>query len=89
MAILRRYGRRIITTHISDNRREHDDHMLPFEGTYDWDQFAQAFARVKFNGVFLLEVEMRESAFKDPREFLKQAYERGQILLERTGKGSG
>ncbi len=89
MAILRRYGRRIITTHISDNRGEHDDHILPFEGTYDWDQFASIFSRLKFGGVFLLEVEMRESAFKDPAEFLKQAYSRGQILLERGGRASG
>lgn len=89
MAILRRCGTRIITTHISDNRKVHDDHMLPFEGTYDWDHFTEAFSRIKFAGVFLLEVEMRESAFKDPVEFLKQAYERGKNLLERVGMGSG
>ncbi len=89
MAILRRYGKRIITTHISDNRKENDDHMLPFEGTYDWDQFTSAFSRLKFTGVFLLEVEMRESAFKEPAEFLQQARQRGQTLLERAGKASG
>ena len=89
MAILRRYGKRIITTHISDNRKEKDDHMLPFEGTYDWDQFTSAFSRLKFTGVFLLEVEMRESAFKEPAEFLQQARQRGQTLLERAGKASG
>jgi len=88
MSILRRYGTRLISTHISDNRKEKDDHMLPFEGTFDWDQFALAFSRIKFTGIFLLEVEMRESAFKDPAEFLKQAYVRGQTLLKRAGKGS-
>jgi sugar phosphate isomerase/epimerase len=26
----------IVTTHVHDNRGEHDDHLLPYEGTIDW-----------------------------------------------------
>ncbi len=26
----------VITTHIHDNRGEHDDHLLPYQGTIDW-----------------------------------------------------
>jgi sugar phosphate isomerase/epimerase len=28
---------RIVTTHIHDNHGEKDEHLLPYEGTIDWD----------------------------------------------------
>jgi len=82
MGLLLMYGQRLVSTHISDNRGEKDDHLLPFEGVIDWKKFSGIFARIKFSGPFLLEVEMRESAYKDPDEFLRQAYARGQKLLD-------
>jgi sugar phosphate isomerase/epimerase len=27
----------VVTTHVHDNRGERDDHLLPYEGTIDWD----------------------------------------------------
>ncbi len=82
-AILKRYGDRLLTTHIADNAGVHDDHMLPFEGSFPWDKFNKIFAEIGFKGIFLLEVEMRKSAFKSPDEFLKEAFVRGQKLLAR------
>jgi L-ribulose-5-phosphate 3-epimerase len=79
--ILKRYPNRIIALHISDNRGTSDDHILPYEGSIDWNEFAKYFLKVKYNGVFMLEVEMRESAFKDPKIFLKEAYERAKKLI--------
>jgi sugar phosphate isomerase/epimerase len=89
MGLLLMYGPRMVTTHISDNRGEKDDHLLPFEGVIDWNKFCGIFARIKYPGPFLLEVEMRESAFKDPREFLREAFTRGEKLLGLAGKGAG
>jgi sugar phosphate isomerase/epimerase len=86
LAILRKYAHRLLTTHISDNRGKKDDHILPFEGTYRWDAFCAAFSEIKFGGIFLLEVEMRESAFKSPQEFLKETFRRGRKLLKQSGK---
>jgi len=80
--IMEQYGERMTAVHISDNRGEHDDHLLPFEGTIDWEKFARHFARIGYTGTFLLEVEMRESAFHDPEEFLHQAYLRSQKLMK-------
>lgn len=80
--IMEQYAERMTAVHISDNRGEHDDHLLPFEGTIDWDMFARHFARTGYTGTFLLEVEMRESAFQDPEEFLHQAYLRSQKLMK-------
>jgi sugar phosphate isomerase/epimerase len=81
LEILRKYGDRLVTTHLSDNHGEKDDHLLPFEGTYPWERFCDLFSKIDFQGIFLLEVEMRESAFKEPRSFLKEAYLRGKRLM--------
>jgi len=86
LALLKHYGHRLVTTHISDNRGRKDDHMLPFEGFYDWDGFCKVFTRVCFDGVFLLEVEMRESAFESPVEFIIEAFRRGEKLRKACGK---
>ena len=85
LALLTKYGRRFITTHISDNRGREDDHMLPFEGTSDWDGFCRVFPGDTFSGIFLLEVEMRESAYKTPVEFLIEAFRRGEKLRKACG----
>lgn len=86
MSILKRYGHRLITTHISDNRGERDDHILPFEGRVDWDGFCRVFSAIDFTGILLLEVEMRESAHQEPDEFVHEAYRRGVTLLRQSGK---
>jgi sugar phosphate isomerase/epimerase len=86
LVLLKDYGRRLLTTHISDNRGKDDDHMLPYEGSFHWNDFCRVFSNLHFKGVFLLEVEMRESGFTTPREFLKEAFTRGQTLLNECGK---
>ena len=35
---------RVATTHIHDNHGEKDEHLLPYEGTIDWDAALGAFA---------------------------------------------
>ncbi|UCD19677.1 MAG: sugar phosphate isomerase/epimerase [candidate division WOR-3 bacterium] len=80
LALLEKYGSRLFTTHISDNRGDKDDHMLPYQGIYDWNRFCKVFARIGFFGVFLLEVEMRESGFKSPDIFVREAFVRGERL---------
>jgi sugar phosphate isomerase/epimerase len=36
---------RVVTTHIHDNHGERDEHLLPYEGTIDWDAALAAFSR--------------------------------------------
>lgn len=78
--VLQRFRDRIITLHVSDNRGTSDDHILPFEGGLDWEEFACYAARLQYVKTFMLEVETRESAFKDTKEFLAQAFERATCL---------
>jgi L-ribulose-5-phosphate 3-epimerase len=79
---LSKYGSKIIAVHISDNKGMLDEHMLPYEGSIDWPRFMKEFSQIGYSGTFLLEVEMRESSFKEPQAFLDQAYTRGFRLLE-------
>jgi hypothetical protein len=59
---------------------------LPFEGYFQWDKFCRVFSTVRFEGIFLLEVEMRKSAFSKPQQFLSEAFLRGARLLHDAGK---
>src|SRR4030042_4940620 len=81
LEILKKYGHRLVTAHIADNHGQKDDHVLPFEGVFPWDEFCKLFGQIDFKGIFLLEVEMRESVFKIATEFLAEAYTRGIKLL--------
>lgn len=80
--ILERYQSRIFAIHIADDIQLKDDHLLPFEGKIDWQEFARIFKKINYTGVFLLEPEMRLSGFKEPSVFLKEAYARAQKLLK-------
>jgi len=85
--VMGRYQDRIIAVHLSDNRGLKDDHLLPFEGMLPWEEFAYYFPRMKNLGCFMLEVEIRESAFKDRGEFLAEAYRRAKQVLEMASAG--
>ena len=46
----------IVTTHVHDNRGTGDDHLVPFEGSLDWDAALIAAQKVGYDGVFMLEL---------------------------------
>lgn len=48
---------RIASTHVHDNRREKDDHLLPFQGGIDWVETVRAFRAV--DGQFPILFELR------------------------------
>jgi len=86
-ALLSRWGHRMVATHISDNGGRSDDHLLPWEGRIDWQEFARRFPRDSYAGHLGLEVETRESAFREPAAFLREARRRGERLLEMVEEG--
>ncbi len=79
--MLEQFGHRLLTTHIHDNEGS-DTHMLPYEGTIDWDEFRRVFRGLRYSGNLLLEPDMKHSQFKDYAVFLSQARERAEKLLE-------
>jgi sugar phosphate isomerase/epimerase len=51
----------LVTTHIHDNRRQRDDHLVAFEGTIDWASTVMAFEKIGYDGVLMYEVRNAES----------------------------
>jgi sugar phosphate isomerase/epimerase len=52
----------LVTTHIHDNRRQSDDHLVPFQGTVNWAATVMAFEKIGYDGVLMYEVKAAESA---------------------------
>jgi sugar phosphate isomerase/epimerase len=59
----------LVTTHIHDNRRQSDDHLVPFQGSIDWAATIMAFEKIGYDGVLMYEVKAAES----PRAVLERA----------------
>ena len=48
---------RIVSTHVHDNRREKDDHFMPFDGEIDWEQTVRDFRAVDGQFPILFELQ--------------------------------
>ena len=46
----------ILTTHVHDNRGQRDDHLLPGQGSIDWDAVMLAFQKVGYDGSWIFEL---------------------------------
>lgn len=51
----------LVTTHIHDNRRQSDDHLVPFQGSINWASAIMAFEKIGYDGVLMYEVRAAES----------------------------
>ena len=56
---------RIVTTHIHDNHGEKDEHLLPCDGTIDWDAAARTLCRANPEELPLV-LELKETAAGEP-----------------------
>ena len=52
----------LVTTHIHDNRRQSDDHLVPFQGSINWAATVMAFEKIGYDGVLMYEVRNAEIA---------------------------
>ena len=59
----------LFTTHLHDNRRKTDDHLVPFDGAIDWAEAAMTLQKVGYEGVWLFELAATET----PRRVLERA----------------
>jgi sugar phosphate isomerase/epimerase len=46
----------IVTTHLHDNRGKRDDHLVPGDGTIDWEGVLLAFQKVGYDGAWIFEL---------------------------------
>lgn len=82
---LKKWGHRLVTTHLSDNHGENDDHFLPGNGQVDWPLLVESFPTETYEGRLLLEVVPDDSSNMTAEEFLRIAYEKGVELKDQLG----
>ena len=46
----------LITTHVHDNRRRDDDHLVPYLGSIDWDAALVTMQKIGYEGTYLMEL---------------------------------
>jgi len=69
----------VITTHVHDNRRKGDDHLVPYLGTINWDMVLMTMQKIGYDGTYLFEVANTGS----PAAVLEEA-RRARERFERT-----
>ena len=46
----------VIATHVHDNHRRDDEHLVPYRGTIDWDQALVTMQKIGYDGTYLMEL---------------------------------
>jgi sugar phosphate isomerase/epimerase len=84
---LKKWGSLLAATHLSDNKGIHDDHLLPGDGTIDWESVVQQFPKESYKGTIMLEVEGPEAGKGlTADEFLKLSYQKARQIAEMLEK---
>lgn len=84
---LSKYGDRLFAVHLDDNFGDHDTHLLPYDGTVNWNLIKEKLAKSKALNYLTLEVDFNPKHEKSQiykglsaEEFLAAAYERALRL---------
>lgn len=83
-------GNRLKTTHIHDNDGSYDHHLLPYQGTINWDELVGALKENQYGGDFTYEAHNGLNKFPDGIQGagLKFALELGKYVIS-LEKGIG
>lgn len=75
------FKNRIFAVHLHDNDKSDDLHMLPFDGTIDWNLLAENLKKSNYAGPIILESSYKRDYLKMPlEEFYKLSLERAKEL---------
>lgn len=76
-------GNRLFCTHVHDDTgHSKDEHILPYEGTIDWDLYVSIMNKLDYSGSLLIEaVRNRNDGFANSADFLKEAKIRVDRLI--------
>jgi sugar phosphate isomerase/epimerase len=78
---------RVVTTHIHDNHGEKDEHLLPYEGTIDWDLALKGFANAP--EPLPLVLELKETGAGSPSlDQARTVFDKLETNLEKSGAGA-
>ena len=68
----------VMATHVHDNRRRQDDHLVPYQGSINWDLALMAMQKIGYDGTYLMELSntsLPETVLDDARR-ARQRFER-------------
>ena len=72
---------KIFALHLHDNDKSSDQHLLPFDGTIDWDLYAKNLKIANYNGPIILESCYRNEYLNmSVEKFYKKGYEIGERI---------
>jgi sugar phosphate isomerase/epimerase len=69
----------LIATHVHDNRRREDEHLVPYSGTINWDMALMTMQKIGYDGTYLMEL----ANSGNPASVLEEA-RRARQRFERT-----
>ena len=86
------FTNRVCCTHIHDNHSrpfddkvsDRDEHLLPFDGTYDYERMMRNLDEYGYSGSLMLEVSQKRGNYAElsPVEFISTCYERIKKISE-------
>ena len=81
---LSKIGHRLICTHIHDNNKMHDEHLLPFDGRIDFVKMCNNLKKAKYNGNISLELAYNDFYSKKmtKAEFINESFKRAKKLSD-------
>ena len=81
------FKNRIFAVHLHDNDKSDDLHLLPFDGTIDWNYVIEKLKECNYNGPVTMELCYRYDYLNIPlEEFYKKGYKIGEKLQKMFGE---
>ncbi len=76
-----KFKNKVFAVHLHDNDKTDDLHLLPFDGTLDWENVTKKLKSTNYNGPVTLELCYRRGYLKmSVEDFYKKGYEIGEKL---------
>jgi sugar phosphate isomerase/epimerase len=76
---------RVVTTHIHDNHGDKDEHLLPYQGTVDWDAAFDAFSSAPEPLPLVLELKQQQSAASPSADEIRAVCDKMEQHLDKKG----
>ena len=75
------FKNKIFAVHLHDNDKSSDQHLIPFDGTIDWEHVISKLKECNYKGPVTLEISYRNDYLKTQVEdFYKKGYETAEHL---------
>ena len=82
-----RYNNKILAVHLHDNFQTGDFHLIPFDGSNDWNKIVDILNSNNYNGYITMEQCYRTNYLNmSIKEFYKKSFEIGKKLINMKEK---